>query len=526
MFLLIDNYDSFTYNLVQAFAALGKEPLVLYNDDPRILEIAEDPSLEMVCLSPGPSSPQNAGLCLEFLAKLSPKVPCLGVCLGHQILGLFGGAKIGLAPTIMHGKQSEIRHTGDGLFLGLPEKMVVGRYHSLIVEEPPKDALFSVTARGPMHEIMALRYWERPWVGVQFHPESILSQEGMQVLANFPQALFEKEDPKKKTARLLETIAEGKDLERSEARLCFEKLMNGELSTAQTASLLMGLRMKGATSIEVAEASRAVLEKAKKIPPIEEAHIDVVGTGGDGKHSFNCSTATSLVLAGMGYLVTKHGNRAVSSTCGSADAIEGLGLPLEEDAEGVMRHLSERRFAFLYAPNFHPAFKHVGPVRQEMGIRTLFNLLGPLLNPARPTHLFMGVGDPLLVNLVCETLLDLNQPNAAVVCGAGVYDEVTPLGPSRIFRIRDQKMTSFVLDPRDYGIQPCGVQDLEVHSKHEAVTVLRELVKGKGPSPMLDMIVLNVGVALNLLEDWDLARCMGRAREAVLDGAGERIVNA
>ena len=179
MFLLIDNYDSFTYNLVQAFYALGHEPVVLRNDDPAILDMAADPALEMVCISPGPGHPSQTGFCPEFLRRLPHHVPVLGVCLGHQLLGLHAGARVDVGPCIMHGKQSEIVHDGSGLFEGLPNLMKVARYHSLVVHagEGEGNALFTVTARAPEGEVMALQYRDRPWVGVQFHPESILTPD-------------------------------------------------------------------------------------------------------------------------------------------------------------------------------------------------------------------------------------------------------------------------------------------------------------------------------------------------------------
>lgn len=154
----------------------------------------------------------------------------------------------------------------------------------------------------------------------------------------------------------------------------------------------------------MAHAVGIALGRANRVEGLEGDCIDVVGTGGDGRNSFNCSTATALTLAGMGYRVVKHGNRAVSSSCGSADALEGLGFPLDVAPEDVRRLLDERNFAFLFAPNFHPAFRNVGPIRRELGIRTLFNLLGPLINPARPTHILLGVARPELVELLAETL--------------------------------------------------------------------------------------------------------------------------
>ncbi len=196
MFLLIDNYDSFTYNLVQAFCKLKKEPLVIKNDDPALLSYAQDPGLEMLCISPGPGHPSNAGLCLDLLRRLPSRIPVLGVCLGHQVLGAFSGAEVAVGPVIMHGKTSEITHDGKGLYRGLPNPMTVGRYHSLVVREDRShpNPLLEITARGPMGEVMSLRFRDRPWAGVQFHPESILTPDGLSLLANFPEALLEASD--------------------------------------------------------------------------------------------------------------------------------------------------------------------------------------------------------------------------------------------------------------------------------------------------------------------------------------------
>ncbi|MBG0776114.1 MAG: aminodeoxychorismate/anthranilate synthase component II [Desulfovibrionaceae bacterium] len=193
MFLLIDNFDSFTFNLVQAFQMLGKHPEVIRNDRPELLELAQSGRLEMVCISPGPSNPSNAGLCLRFLELLPKDVPVLGVCLGHQILGHYAGAAVEVAGRIMHGKTSPVTHDGKGLFTGLPDPLEVGRYHSLIVRAEQAPELLTVTARTTDEdEVMGIRYTDRPWEGVQFHPESVLTPGGMDLLANFPDKLVGK----------------------------------------------------------------------------------------------------------------------------------------------------------------------------------------------------------------------------------------------------------------------------------------------------------------------------------------------
>jgi anthranilate synthase component 2 len=186
MFLLIDNFDSFTFNLVQTFQQQGKEPVVVKNDRPELLEMAGREDLAMVCISPGPSRPENAGLCLEFLKLLPPSVPVLGVCLGHQILGHHAGCVVDVAERIMHGKTSFVHHGGRGVFRGVPGPTEVCRYHSLLVDVPDGHPVLEVTARTAEGEVMGLRYRDRPWVGVQFHPESILTPDGPAMLANFP----------------------------------------------------------------------------------------------------------------------------------------------------------------------------------------------------------------------------------------------------------------------------------------------------------------------------------------------------
>ncbi|MBN2140263.1 MAG: aminodeoxychorismate/anthranilate synthase component II [Desulfovibrionaceae bacterium] len=185
MFLLIDNFDSFTFNLVQAFQVLGQDPRVLRNDEPELLDLARSGTLERVCISPGPSRPENAGLCLEFLALLPRTAPLLGVCLGHQILGAFAGAEVVGARRIMHGKTSMISHSGQGLFKGLPDPFEACRYHSLAVREQGAPDNLEFTARSEDNEVMGLAFRDRPWSGVQFHPESILTPEGPRLLKNF-----------------------------------------------------------------------------------------------------------------------------------------------------------------------------------------------------------------------------------------------------------------------------------------------------------------------------------------------------
>lgn len=546
MFLLIDNYDSFTFNLVQAFQMLGLEPVVVRNDSPELMNFLENPALKGVCISPGPGHPDAAGLCLQFLAKLPKHIPVLGVCLGHQVLGRFAGAEVMVGPRIVHGKASDINHSGTGIFRNLPVSMRVGRYHSLLVNPDGMEDRFTVCARTAEGEVMGLVYTDRPWFGVQFHPESILTPDGMILLSNFAEMLsgeISRENAEEarqqahasasasgqedaatplRLSELMEELALGKDLSPGKARAAFSRLMDGEMSPAQAGAFLLGLRAKGETPVEMAEAVNAILERAVPVNVPEYAPVlDVVGTGGDGKNSFNCSTGTALILAALGHRVLKHGNRSVSSRCGSADVLEGLGIPLDSPVEEIPVRLERDGFAFLFAPRFHPSFRHIMPIRRELGVRTLFNLLGPLVNPAKPGVCFLGVPSAAILPLVANTLARMGRRSGAVVYGAGGYDELTTMGISQVAYIRGGNVRFAELDPSEYGFAPCLPEELAVNGPEQGVAVLRELLDGKGPKAMSDMLALNVGFGLNLLQpERTLAACMAEGKQAVSGGIG------
>lgn len=534
MFLLIDNYDSFTYNLVQAFQTLGENPKVLRNDSKELMELANAPELTKVCLSPGPGHPRDAGLCLKFLEALSKRekpVTLLGVCLGHQLLGVFAGSEAIVASRIMHGKVSPIEHTGDGIFTGLTQGMQAGRYHSLLVTDPKDDSPhpWKVTARTIEGEIMALQYQRLPWYGVQFHPESVLTPEGKDLLQNFVKGVDAKreaapEAPPRPLSSIFEEVGQGRDLPPDYAQQIFERLMDGELTSSQAGALLLSLRTKGETPIEVAAAASAVLKRAGKVPFIEGPTLDVVGTGGDNRFSFNCSTATAITCAALGHKVVKHGNRSVSSKSGSADVLENLGFSIDKPPQEILTELAKSGFVFLFAPLYHPAFKHIMPVRRELGVRTLFNILGPLVNPAKPSHRLIGVYQSKLLDLMAEALRELGSQVAAVVHGAGGYDELTPIGTSEVRMLRNGKIESIQVNPTDYGMKPCTPEELAIKDPVEGAQVLRLLLAGQGPKPMLDMLTLNVGMALYVLKGGMLAECMEEAINAVKSGVGAKLL--
>lgn len=325
---------------------------------------------------------------------------------------------------------------------------------------------------------------------------------------------------------VLDKLAQGRDLTEEEAGYAFGELMDGLLHEAVAGALLMGLRTKGETALELACGVRQALNKAHLVTEVQGKRIDTCGTGGDGKCTFNCSTAVALFLADMGHQVVKHGNRAVSSSCGSADVVEELGLPMGLGPDQIAPEIAKRGFAFLFAPVFHPAFAKVVPIRKELGIRTLFNLMGPLLNPARPTHQILGVPRGDFAPLMAEALALTGIERACVVHGAGGYDELTCFGPSDLYMVEDGKVSREVFDPRALGFTAPDPAELSVSGKAQALESLKALFRGEGQAAQADMVAANLALALHLLDAEPLKDCVKRARDKVAEGLTGDVLDA
>ncbi|PKL15439.1 MAG: anthranilate phosphoribosyltransferase, partial [Spirochaetae bacterium HGW-Spirochaetae-6] len=377
MILLIDNYDSFVYNIYQYFCELGAQVTVKRNDEITLAEItALNP--DYIVISPGPCTPNEAGISLSVIREFAGKKPILGVCLGHQAIGQVFGGKVIQAEVIKHGKTSPVVHQGQGIFQGIPSPLTATRYHSLIVEKKSLPAELLITAESEDGYIMGLRHKEYPIEGLQFHPESILTEYGKKLLLNFLEnyksvkTLEKQESPMK---NYIDRVVMGKDLSEAEMQDAITVVMEGKATDSQIAAFLTALRLKGETIAEITGAVRVMREKALKLErPKGSFLVDTCGTGGDKTHSFNISTAAAFVAAGAGVLIAKHGNRAVSSKSGSADVLSALGVNLDISPETASRCLAETGIVFMFAPKHHLSMKHaVGP-RQEIGIRTIFNI--------------------------------------------------------------------------------------------------------------------------------------------------------
>lgn len=321
-------------------------------------------------------------------------------------------------------------------------------------------------------------------------------------------------------------IINGRDLDVDQAEAAMNTIMDGEATPAQIGSYLTALRMKGETTDEIAGSARSMLDHVIRVDVDLEPGmmlVDTCGTGGDGKHTFNISTTAAFVVAGYGIKVAKHGNRAASSKSGSADVLMALGGNLDLTPEQVAECLDEIGIGFLYAINHHPAMRYaVGP-RREIGLRTIFNLLGPLTNPAGATHQLIGVYDPALTAPLAKVLGALGREGAFVVHGSDGLDELSTTGPNRVSQYDGKNVTTFELDPAELGIAPAKLEDVEGDTPADNARIARQILAGQDMGPRRDIVILNAAGALCLQSrDWNVA--LSQARESIDSGAALNIL--
>ncbi|MCC6620439.1 MAG: anthranilate phosphoribosyltransferase [Deltaproteobacteria bacterium] len=316
----------------------------------------------------------------------------------------------------------------------------------------------------------------------------------------------------------LHRVVGGHDLDESEAFAAVDVIMAGEGTDAQIGGLLTALRMKGETLDEVTGAARAMRARVVPVRHTIARVVDTCGTGGDGAHTFNVSTAVALVVAAAGAHVAKHGNRAVSSAVGSADVLEALGVNIDLSPDGVERCLVRTGLGFMFAPRHHGALKHAATTRRQLGFRTIFNLLGPLTNPAGATHQLLGIFDGRKLGLIAQVLGRLGLVRALVVHGPGGLDELGLDAPSRAALLSHGEVRELVIDPAVLGIEPAPVEALRGGDAATNAAIVRSVLGGE-PGPRADVVALNAGAALWVAERADsIADGVVRAREILASG--------
>jgi len=293
----------------------------------------------------------------------------------------------------------------------------------------------------------------------------------------------------------LETILDGRDLTFEQAKALQDKIFEGEVTEVQIAAFLAMMRMKRATSAEIAGLAQSLRDHAVPVNVGIDNLVDTCGTGGATIKTFNISTAAALVAAGAGVYVAKHGNRGITSKCGSADVLDELGVKIDPGPDVVAECIRRAHIGFMFAPKFHPAMRFVQPIRKSLDFRTAFNILGPLANPARVTAQVMGVADAELLDRIAETLRLLGAKRAMVVHGQGM-DEISLLGKTRVIELRDGQITSMELDPAEFGFTGASIDQLGSGDAIANAALVRSILSGKERGARRDIVVLNAGAAI------------------------------
>ena len=295
---------------------------------------------------------------------------------------------------------------------------------------------------------------------------------------------------------ILSKLVAGNDLTKEEAMKAQEMILSGEATQSQIACFLTALRMKGETLDEITGLAMVLRDKANTISPKVDNYVDFVGTGGDCTYSFNISTTSAFVVAAAGVPVAKHGNRSISSKSGAGDVLEALGVNISADPDVVEKCVEEVGIGFMFAPHFNPAMKYVGPVRKEMGIRTVFNILGPLSNPSRAKAMVVGVYSPSLTEVIAGTMANLDVKRGFVVSGEDNMDEFTLTGSSTVSEIKDGKVETYEITPEQFGLKRCKIEDLQGGDGTVNAQITKDILSGKEHGAKREIVLLNAGAAL------------------------------
>jgi len=491
---VLDNFDSFTYNLVDELRGLGEDVQIYRNSVPaeKIFEKMTAAKNPVLVISPGPGTPSEAGCLLDLLALCKGKFPILGICLGHQAICQFYGGNVGASPEIMHGKSSLIEHDGTGPFEGMPSPLPFARYHSLIATKVPVS--LEVIARFNKMPMAVINRADRV-IGFQFHPESIMSPHGSELLRKTIDYISQTGN-RVDVHKILAELFRGEKISSEQTADLFSEIMRGNVEPTVLAATLTAMKINGETHEEIAGAAKALIAAARPFPKPDYAFCDIVGTGGDGLGTINISTTAAFVAAACGVKVAKHGNRSVSSKSGASDMLNAIGVKTIMPPEVARECLDRFGFCFLFAPLYHNGMRFAAPVRQALKTRTIFNVLGPLINPARPTFMLLGVYSPELVRPIAEVLKSLGCHRAMVVHGSGL-DEVSISGKTTTAELHeDGTIEEYVLSPESFGLQTFPQESILGGSPEENRKITENILRGKGTPAHNAIVAANAATIL------------------------------
>ncbi len=492
--LVLDNFDSFTYNLVDFFRQLGCSVKVYRNTV--LPETLDGEDFDLLVLSPGPSVPRNAGNMMAIIQRFYRSKPILGVCLGHQALvEFFGGTLANIAP--VHGKSRPLTHDGRGIFTGLENGIPVARYHSWAADVIPPD--LEVSARAEDQTVMGVRHRSLPIEGIQFHPESVLSMRnnaGMQMLKNV--VLGKLAIGNRVFHKIAGQLQGNSALDTPALRLFLETVEEGQLSENQKQILLVSLSHRLRSATDLVRFVRALMDfshlSGELLCP---ESVDICGTGGSGLPRINTSTLTALLLAHCGLKIAKHGNRAAAGRFGSFNLLEKLGIPVAFSVEKTLAGLQKTNLAFLFAPAVHPVFRHFASTRANIAVPTIFNTLGPLINPCQPGRQFIGTAFADLMDVIFETAVKMGKKHVIVARGNEGLDEISVSGPTRVLEYAGGRKSMYELTPGDFGLVPVAADAVFSANPAESLHIAQQIISGDINSEHYKLVAVNTAFIYN-----------------------------
>ena len=529
MILMIDNYDSFVFNVEQYLKEMTDDEVITVRNDAITIDDIKKMNPDKIIFSPGPKHPKDSGICLEILNNIDElgNIPILGICLGHQAIGMNFGGEIRRLENPLHGKTSEITVLSENsvLFKNLPKKFKVMRYHSLYVENIPEE--LEVTARSEDGIAMAVEHKSKNIFGIQFHPESFFTEYGKNMIRNFLNIEVSEnlqnnknfENSKKKgnfenMDKYLKKLQENIALTDTDFREICKIIDDKSYDIVQLGALLVLISEKSLYPESLTAFVNNILEYSTTFED-ETPMIDVCGTGGDGFKTINISTAVAFILGAMGVTVAKHGNRAISSKSGSSDVLDKLGVPLEKSLATQIEKLHKKNLAFFHAPFFHKLVGEVREVRSRLGIRTVFNILGPLLHPnTKLKYQLVGLYHEPVHRLYAETLQLLGREHALVVRGNDGLDEITICDDTKIIEVKGEQILEYTVSPESFGFKRAFHSEIEGGTPEENAEILIKILKGAEKSAKFDIVVLNAMFALYTA---DVVDHPAKAKDMVLE---------
>ena len=529
MILMIDNYDSFVFNVEQYLKEITDDEVITVRNDAITIDDIKKMNPSKIIFSPGPKHPKDSGICLEILNNTDElgNIPILGICLGHQAIGMNFGGEIKRLENPLHGKTSEITVLSENsvLFKNLPKKFKVMRYHSLYVNNIPED--LEVTAKSEDGVAMAVEHKSKNIFGIQFHPESIFTEYGKNMIRNFlnievSKTLQNNENSKNTKEKgnfidmnkYLKKLQENIALTDTDFREICKIIDSKNYDIVQLGALLVLISEKSLYPESLTAFVKNILEYSTTFEDDSDM-IDVCGTGGDGFKTINISTAVAFILGAMGVNVAKHGNRAISSKSGSSDVLDKLGVPLENSLANQIEKLHVKNLAFFHAPFFHKLVGEVREVRSRLGIRTVFNILGPLLHPnTKLKYQLVGLYHEPVHRLYAETLQLLGRKHALAVRGNDGLDEITICDDTKIIEVKGEQILEYTVSPESFGFKRAFHSEIEGGTPEENAEILVKILKGEEKSAKFDIVVLNAMFALYTA---DVVDHPAKAKDMVLE---------